>query len=46
MYTDPLASRQRKRSLPSKKEAETLLKRPKNDATVQGMTMTCHYSSE
>ena len=36
-YTDPLASEQRKRSLSSDVEVETLSKRPKNDATVQGM---------
>ncbi|XP_064402940.1 uncharacterized protein LOC135348600 isoform X3 [Halichondria panicea] len=33
---DYLASTQRKRSLPSDKEVETLSKRPKNDVTVQG----------
>ncbi len=33
-YADPLASGQRKRLLLSDKEAETLSKRPKNDATV------------
>ncbi|XP_064398913.1 uncharacterized protein LOC135345417 [Halichondria panicea] len=32
---DPLASGQRKRSLPSDVEVETLSKRPKNDVTVQ-----------
>ena len=36
-YTDPLSSGQRKRSLPSDKEVETLSKRPKEDVTVQGM---------
>ena len=37
LRTDPLASGQRKRSLPSDKKVETLPKRPKNDVTVQGM---------
>ncbi len=43
VHTDPPASGQRKRSLSSDKEAETLSKRPKNDVTVQGMIY--HYSS-
>ena len=38
IYTDPLASGQRKRLLGSGEEVETTLsKLPKNDATVQGM---------
>ncbi len=37
LRTDPLASGQRKRSLPSDEEVESLSKRPKNDVTVQGI---------
>ena len=37
LRTDPLASGQRKRSLPSDEKVETLPKRPKNDVTLQGM---------